>query len=123
MAKEPAIPGSAQDDLDRLRMLFLRANELDQSVRCKVEVHDARPGAGWCVTVSAADKRVERKGACATELIQALVAELSRKLLLRWRSDGGALQLCGVALTAFDPPDPEVIEMPSGRELPAAPHA
>src|SRR5262245_62088188 len=92
------VPGRAKNALDRLRTLFLRANELDQSVRCKVEVHDARPGAGWCVTVSAADRRVERRGSCATELIQALVAELSRRLLLRWRSDGGALQLCGVAL-------------------------
>jgi len=116
----PTIPGSARDDLDRLRILFLRAHDLDQAVHCRVEVATARPGSGWAVRVLAAGARIDRRGECFTDVVAALVAELTRKVLLRWRSDGGALQLCGVPPTHYDPPDAEVVEMPGGRELPPA---
>jgi hypothetical protein len=114
---EPAIPGSAQDDFDRLKMLFLRAAELDLTYPFSLACSRASKGHGWTVSVVAGKEQLEVTGPCVTEVVATMVRDLTRKLVLRWRSDGAVLQLCGVErvehrveATAFDPPEPVTYE-------------
>lgn len=107
---EPAIPGSAQDDFDRLKMLFLRAAELDLTHPFSLACRRAGKGYGWTVTVVAGKEQLEVTGPCVTAIVATMVSDLTRKLVLRWRSDGAVLQLCGVEVTPFDPPEPATYE-------------
>lgn len=112
-----AIPGSAQDDFDRLKILFLRERGLDLTASFDLRIGRRKGGGhGWTVTVEVFGARAEEhSGPVVTEILASLVAELSRKLLLRWRSDGGALQLAGVPLEKFDR-EPEVVDQPDDRD-------
>lgn len=118
--KMTPIPGSAQDDVDKLKILFLRWRDLDLTTPLVVRAARREGGGhGWTVTVETAAHVEKRSGPVVTAIIADLVAELTRKVLLRWRSDGGALQLAGVPLEAFDK-GPEIVETPVERD-PAAP--
>lgn len=112
-----SIPGSAQDDFDKLKILFLRDKGADLTTPFGVRASRREGGGhGWTVFFEAAGFPVEkRSGPVASKIIADLVAELSRKLILRWRSDGGALQLAGVPLEAFDR-EPEVVDQPDDRD-------
>jgi hypothetical protein len=110
------IPGSAQDDVDKLKILFLRWRDLDLTTPFTVRAARREGGGhGWTVTVETAAHVEKRSGPAVSTILADLVAELSRKLILRWRSDGGALQLAGVALEAFDR-EPEVVDQPDDRD-------
>ncbi len=111
------IPGSAQDDFDKLKILFLRERGLDLTASFDLRIGRRKGGGhGWTVTVEVFGARAEEhSGPVVTEILASLVAELTRKVLLRWRSDGGALQLAGVPLEAFDK-EPEVVEQPDDRD-------
>lgn len=120
-AKANVIPGSAQDDYDKLKILLLRDLGLDLTTHFEIRVGRRKGGGhGWTVQFwTAGCATAERSGPVVTEIIEELVGELTRKILLRWRSDGGALQLAGVPLEAFDK-GPEIVETPVERD-PAAP--
>lgn len=114
--KMTPIPGSAQDDVDKLKILFLRWRDLDLTTPLVVRAARREGGGhGWTVTVETAAHVEKRSGPVVTAIIADLVAELTRKVLLRWRSDGGALQLAGVPLEAFDR-EPEVVDQPDDRD-------
>lgn len=102
------IPGTAQDDFDRLRILFLRERGLDLAVRFEIGL--STQGAKWTLTIAAGGQSVRHEAGCLTACVTGLVVDLSRKILLRWRSDGGALQLCGIEVRPFDPPEPLVVD-------------
>ena len=112
-----AIPGSAQDDFDRLKILVLRERGLDQTAAFNLRIGRRKGGGhGWTVTVEVFGAPAEeRSGPVVATIIADLVAELTRKVLLRWRSDGGALQLAGVPLEKFDR-EPEVVDAPDDRD-------
>lgn len=114
--KMTPIPGSAQDDVDKLKILFLRWRVVDLTTPLVVRAARREGGGhGWTVTVETAAHVEKRSGPVVTAIIADLVAELTRKVLLRWRSDGGALQLAGVPLEKFDR-EPEVVDQPDDRD-------
>lgn len=111
------IPGSAQDDLDRLRILFLRERGLDLATRFSISL--STQGAKWTIAVEAGGQRASHEAGCVTACVTGLVADLSRRILLRWRSDGAALQLCGVDARPFDPPEPTIVDATGECEEPS----
>lgn len=118
-----AIPGSARDDFDRLKMLYLRYAQRDLSTTVSFAVARSSPRAGsavgWTVTLTASSASEQRTGPSVTEVVAAWTADLARLLLFRWRADGGALQLCGFEPTPVDPPEPEIIDSPASDRDPA----
>lgn len=115
------IPGEAKDDFDKLKILFLRSNNLDLASHFEVHIGRRKGGGhGWTVALAAGVVTEEFSGPVVSTIVADLVASLSRKVLLRWRSDGGALQLAGVALEAFDR-EPEVVDLPDEIERRALP--
>ena len=111
-----AIPGSAQDDFDKLKILFLRSHNLDLASHFEVRIGRRKGGGhGWTVALCAGVVTEEFSGPVVSTILTDLVASLTRKVLFRWRSDGGALQLAGVPLEAFDR-EPEVVDAPDDRD-------
>lgn len=106
---QPEIPGSAKDNVERLRMLWLRWQQVDLAagvVSATVRFEPARGGALWDLFVGG--EKVNPKPGAPLALLNDAVADLARKLTLRFRSDGAALQLCGYPTEAFDAPGEEV---------------
>lgn len=118
---ESPLPGEASDDVDRLKMLWLRARDLDQAAESYEVVFAAEKGGGWSLTVRGPGGQRESLGVgyCATALLREEVAKLSRALALRARSDFACLQLCGVPFEPFDAPGEGAVEPTAGREDPA----
>jgi len=107
------IPGSARDDIERLKMLFQRFHDQDLTTLFEVMSSPKRPGVGWKIVILSGGLKVERSAATVSEAITAYIEELSRRILLRWRADGGILQLAGMPPTPFDV-EPTVVDVPQG---------